>query len=97
MINKVVKRIDSQGRLLLPIELVNFSSIKGCREIALCSVGKGMLRLRGRDNVKNEKVIYLSKLDDKGRFIVPLEIRQQTQKFELFVFNGDLMLKEARE
>lgn len=97
MINKVIKRIDNQGRLQLPIELIKFSSIKDCKEIALCSMGKGMLKLKRRDDVENQKVISLIKFGDKGRLFIPLEIRQKTQEFEVFVFNGDLMLKEAHE
>ena len=36
MINKVIREIDGQGRLQLPTELVNFSSIKDGKEIAIC-------------------------------------------------------------
>ena len=97
MINKVIKRIDNQGRLQLPIELIKFSNIKDCKEIALCSMGKGMLKLKRKDDVENQKVIFLLKFGDKGRLFIPLEIRQETQEFEVFVFNGDLILKEAHE
>ena len=97
MINKVIRRIDKQRRLQLPVELVSFSSIKDSKEVAICSLGKGMIKLKKVDDVKNLKVISLGKLDDKRRLIIPPEIRQQTQEFEVFVFNGDLILKEAHE
>ena len=95
MVNKVIRRIDKQRRLQLPVELVSFSSIKYSKEVAICSLGKGMIKLKKVDDVKNLKVISLGKLDDKRRLIIPPEIRQQTQEFEVFVFNGDLILKEA--
>ena len=95
MINKVIRRIDKQRRLQLPVELVSFSSIKDSKEVAICSLGKGMIKLKKVGDVKNLKVISLGKLDDKRRLIIPPEIRQQTQEFEVFVFNGDLILKEA--
>ncbi len=97
MINKVIREIDGQGRLQLPTELVNFSSIKDGKEIAICSMGKQMIKLRKKDDVRNHKVIGIGKLDNKRRLIIPLEIRQQTQEFEVFAFNGDLILKEAHE
>ena len=92
MINKVVRKIDKQGRLQLPMELVSFSSIRDSRDFAICSMGKKKI-----SDVRNHKVIALGKFDDKRRLIIPLEIRQQTQEFEVFVFNGDLILKEAHE
>ena len=95
MVNKVIRRIDKQRRLQLPVELVSFSSIKDSKEVAICSLGKGMIKLKKVDDVKNLKVISLGKLDDKRRLIIPPEICQQTQEFEVFVFNGDLILKEA--
>ena len=97
MINKVIRRIDKQGRLQLPVELVSFSSIKDSKEFAICSMGKEMIKLKKIDEVKNLKVISLGKLDDKRRLIIPPEIRQETQEFEDFVFNGNLILKEAHE
>ena len=97
MINKVIRTVDGQGRLQLPTELVNFSSIKDGKEIAICSMKEETLKLRKIDDVKNQKIIFLSKMDDKCRFTVPFEIRKEVQEFEIFVLNGDLMLKEAHE
>lgn len=97
MINKVIRRVDKQGRLQLPFELFNFSTIKSCKEIAMCSMGKSMIRLKPKVKVqlKNRKVISFVKVDEKRRIIIPLEIRQDTQVFEIFLFNEDLILKEA--
>ena len=97
MVNKVVRRIDKQGRLQLPFELVNFSTIRNCKEIAMCSMGDAMIRLRPKDKamLKKKKVISCVKVDEKRRIIIPLEIRQETQDFEIFLFEEDLILKEA--
>ena len=97
MINKVIRKVDKQGRLQLPFELVNFSNIKNSKEIALCSMGNSMIRLKPKvkANLKNDKVISFVKVGDKRRIIIPLEIRQKTQDFEIFLFNGYLILKEA--
>lgn len=97
MINKVIRKVDKQGRLQLPFELVKFSNIKNSKEIALCSMGNSMIRLKPKvkANLKNDKVISFVKVGDKRRIIIPLEIRQNTQDFEIFLFNGYLILKEA--
>ena len=97
MINKVIRTLDKQGRLQLPVELVKFSKIKDCKEIALCSMGNSMIRLKPKveDELKNQKVISFLKMDDKDRIIIPVEIRQKTLNFEIFLLNGDLILKEA--
>ena len=87
MIKKVVRTM----------ELDSFSSIRDSRDFAICSMGKKMIKLKKISDVRNHKVIALGKFDDKRRLIIPLEIRQQTQEFEVFVFNGDLILKEAHE
>lgn len=95
MINKVIRRIDKQGRLQLPNELTKFSSIFDVKEIAMCSMGNKMIKLRPLDYVKNCKVFFIIKMDEKRRIIIPLEIRQKTEYFEIFLFNGDLIIKEA--
>ena len=97
MINKVIRTLDKQWRLQLPVELVNFSSIKDCKEIAICSMGNSMIKLKPKveNELKNHKVISFVKMEDKKRIVIPPEIRQETQNFEIFVFNGDLILKEA--
>lgn len=93
----MIRKVDKQGRLQLPFELVNFSNIKNSKEIALCSMGNSMIRLKPKvkANLKNDKVISFVKVGDKRRIIIPLEIRQKTQDFEIFLFNGYLILKEA--
>ena len=97
MINKVIRTLDKQGRLQLPFELVNFSNIKNSKEIAICSMGHSMIRLKPKvkADLRNDKVISFVKVDDKRRIVIPLEIRQKTQNFEIFLFYGDLILKEA--
>lgn len=95
MINKVIRRIDKQGRLQLPNDLIKFSSIFGTKEIAMCSMGNKMIKLKRVDDIKNCKAFFIIKMDEKGRIIIPLEIRQETEYFEIFLFNGDLIIKEA--
>ena len=58
-----------------------------------------MIRLKPKvkANLKNDKVISFVKVDDKRRIVIPIEIRQKTQNFEIFLFNGYLILKEAPE
>ena len=99
MINKVIREIDKQGRLKLPLELVEFSSIKDCKEVALCSMGDSMIRLRPKlkSELEGQKVISFVKMEEKRRIAIPPKIRQETQIFEIFVFYGDLILKEAPE
>ena len=97
MINKVIRTLDKQGRLQLPFELVNFSNIKDYKDIALCSMGDAMIRLKPKveSELKNCKVISFVKMDDKRRIAISPEIREETKTFEIFLFNKDLILKEA--
>lgn len=97
MIDKVIRALDKQGRLQLPVDLVDFSSIKDCKEIAICSRRNSTIRLRPKveGELKNQKVISFVKMDDKRRIAIPTEIRQKTQNFEIFLLNKDLILKEA--
>ena len=95
MINKVIRKIDKQGRLQLPVDLAKFSNLNEEKNLAMCSMGKSLIKLKKLDELRNHKVIAIIKIDEKNRIVIPPEIREETKIFEIFVFKGDLILKEA--
>ena len=97
MKNKIIRRIDNQNRLQLPSMLMDFVNLTDEKILAICPEENNMIKLIKMIKTKDHKIIGFVKMDDKGRIIIPPEIRQETQYFEVFVFNGDLYIKEALE
>lgn len=97
MKNKIIRRIDNQNRLQLPSMLMDFVNLTDEKILAICPEENNMIKLIKMIKTKDHKIIGFVKMDDKGRIIIPPEIRQETQYFEVFVFNGELIIKEALE
>lgn len=98
MKNEIIRRIDNQNRLQLPSMLMEFVNFTDEKILAICpGEEETMIKLRKIINTKNCKIIGFVKVDDRGRIVIPPEIRQETQYFEVFVFNGELIIKEALE
>ena len=96
MKNEIIRRIDNQNRLQLPSMLMDFVNLTD-EKILACPEENNMIKLIKMIKTKDHKIIGFVKMDDKGRIIIPPEIRQETQYFEVFVFNGELIIKEALE
>lgn len=95
MNNKIIREVDAQGRINLKSDLLELYHIETKKKVAICSLGEDKISIRNFDNLKNCKVIACAHLDDKGRIIIPVEIRGESTKFEIYGFNGDLILEEA--
>ena len=95
MKNEIIRRIDNQNRLQLPSMLMDFVNLTDEKILAICPEENNMIKLIKMIKTKDHKIIGFVKMDDKGRIIIPPEIRQETQYFEVFVFNGELSIKEA--
>lgn len=97
MINKILKGLeDSSGRLNIPNNLLEFVGIRPNEEVALCEYEEGV-KVKSLHSLKDCKVIAIVKMDSKGRFVYPsylLEEKVKEMFFEIYVFNGDLILKE---
>jgi len=98
MRNKILRTYDSQRRINVPLELLEFVGIKPNTEIAVCSWEHDCVILRAQDNVTDCEIVALAKMDSKGRFCYPkclVDPEVNEEVFEIFVKNGNLCLKDA--
>lgn len=95
MKNKIVKEIDEQNRLNLPDDLLRLARLKSEREVAICRE-KEYIKLRHYTDIKDCEVISITTMDEKGRIIIPSDIREETRKFKVSVINGEFCIKEAQ-
>ncbi len=96
MLNKILKGLEnSSGRLNIPNDLLKFVGIRPGEKIALCEHEDG-LKVKPLYALQDCKVIAIAKMDSKGRFVYPNELLKEKEEifFEIYVLNGDLILKE---
>ena len=98
MINMVLKGLEeTSGRLNIPKDLLDFVRIRPNEKIALCEYKEG-IKIRPLYALQDCKVIAIAKMDSKGRFVYPKHLLSEEVKeifFEIYVLNGDLILKEV--
>ena len=92
---EIIRRIDKQGRITMPKDLLDLIEIKIPRQIFLCSSNEGIIMKNKEDISDTDKIIGIVSLDHKGRFILPKYLREKDQEVVIFVKQGMLMIKEA--
>lgn len=96
MINKVIRELDSKNQISLRKDLLELAGIKcKTRKVAIVEYDEGKITLRRLDCLQGCKVIACVSMDEKGRIIIPQEIRGKTTKFQMYYLDGDLILEEA--
>ena len=96
MFNKLFRELDSSYRISIPEDLIILAQIKKRNKIYLCQFRDECIVIKGEDNIKDQKIIGVSSLDEKGRFIFPCYLRNKDAlQIEIFVLNGELILKEG--
>ena len=93
MQNKIIKTIDNKGRLVVPKKLEILANIKIKEDLVFCEQGEDILILK-KEEVKDQKVIWITQLDSMRRLLIPKDLRGKTKRFEIFVRNGNLIIKE---
>ena len=95
MNNKIIRTLDFQGRLAIPKELLDFYGVDIKEKVAICSLDEDKVYIRNPNDLENCKVIAYVSIDEKGRIIMPSEIRKDIKKIEIYGLNGNLILEEA--
>ena len=92
-------KLDSQGRLLIPLELREELGWTVPKEIAICyNFQDGNITIISKSDIADKNVISFRKLDPKGRFCVPNEVFNllklgKTALFIPFLHNNILCIK----
>lgn len=97
MLNKILKGVNSQGRLNIPNDLLELVGIYPNQKAALCYHKKGVM-LRPLTSLKDRQVIKVVKLDHKGRFVFPIEMMEKSREkwlFHIYVLNGEVIIEEV--
>ena len=91
----VVREINSQGRLQLSKDFCDYAGIEK-NSLVVISKGKNdnELYIIAISKVHDfEKVIAFSKVDDKFRIIIPNEIRDNDERFEISVNKNGVIIR----
>ena len=101
MLNKILKKTDSSGRLVIPKSLADYVGIKADSEVAICSYedyGDEVIMIKPISEVDSCKVISIIKVDKRRRFMMPHVLLPEGRNeifFEIYLFNGDLLMEEV--
>ena len=88
---KRILKIDKQRRLNIPRDLMELVSIKPADKLAICSCEERKMFLRSPENVQENVVFGIMKVDDKGRIILP-KFSPDFHEVEIFALEGDLYI-----
>ena len=93
MKNKLIRKIDSQGRIVIPYFLIEICKLNKGDVIAFVSVGDDMISFIPYEQAKNLPVIYKVRLGEKNRIIIPQEFREKQNEVEFFIYKGFITIK----
>lgn len=100
MLNKILKKLSTSGRLSIPKQLAEQVDIYPNTEVAICAYeeyGSNAIMLKPMSENDNCKVIAIVKMDSKRRICMPKFLFPEGREefyFEIFLFNGDLIIEE---
>lgn len=96
MNNKLIARIDDQGRISIPFDLLELVGFENEVNVVLCKCDEfdNSLQLRHIRDIKGYKAIAKI-VFDKRRIIFPKPFRDGLEEVELFCFNGAIIIKES--
>jgi len=94
----IIKNIDGLGRLVLPSPLRETHEIETGNKLQI-NISDNFIVLKKQDNNEKNEKVFFRKVDELGRFVIPIEIRN---KFELpsgtpigiYVENDYILLKK---
>jgi len=92
---EIIREIDKEGRIRLDPDLLELCGIAKKTKVAICKINSNKLSIRKLESIEGYKVISCKTIDEKGRIIIPHEIRKGVQKFEVYYLDGNLILEEA--
>ena len=85
MNTKIVKNVNSQGRLCLTKDLCEYAGIKQNSKVAISKGNNdNEIHIICIDKVGDfDEIIAFAQVDDKFRIIIPQEIREDDEAFEI--------------
>lgn len=90
------KKIDSQGRINIPLELLEFVEINNEHKVALCLTNTGIKLKSTQFDLQNEKIIGFVNIDEKGRFVIPKYLLEKgKKKFSIYILNKELIIESV--
>lgn len=96
MRDSILKSVDKVGRLSVPKDLRELACISENTTVAMCKKDSSngvMLKLLC--NIKDCKIIAITKFDEKGRFVYPKNLLEDYEQiFDIYVLNGDIHIEE---
>lgn len=93
MKNRIIRKIDSQGRVTIPGVLIELAHLNTKRTIALVAVGKDMISIMEYEDIKEEPILYKTTMDSKNRIIIPKYLRDGIKEVEIFLYKDYITLK----
>ena len=93
MKNKLIRKIDSQGRIVIPYFLIEICKLNKGDVIAFVSVEDDMISFMPYEQAKGLPVIYKGKMAEKNRIIIPQEFREKQNQVEIFIYKGFITIK----
>ena len=93
MKNKILRKVDSQGRIVIPKILVDIAGLS-TGSVALVSVGEEMVSIipNGK-NVRGMHVIGVVNFDSKNRMYIPQYLRDGINEVEVFLLDGNVTIR----
>ena len=93
MINKIIRNIDSQGRVIIPSVLIEVAGLNTKHIIALVAVEEDMVSIVEYEDAKEKRILHKTTLDEKNRIIIPKYLREGINEVEIFLYKGYITLK----
>ncbi len=99
MKNKIVRRMDKEGRINIPDNFFKITTLKKGDIALLVSRGVDMIALVPMAEVMEDVVKYHAVVGqvtvsrDKGRIVIPKELRDSIFDIEVFVYEGYVTLR----
>lgn len=95
-----MSKLDNQGRLTIPSDLIKQVGWNVPNEIAICyDFASKTLSICESSNIVNKSVVAIRKTDYKGRFFLPKEILKllgidKNSNFLIFLENKEFIVKD---
>lgn len=93
MKNKLYREIDKNGRIIIPVHLREMAKIEPKSSLSMVPEGKDIVVLVPEKEAQNVMILYKVKMDEKGRIVIPTELREGLEKVEIFFYKGRIALR----
>ena len=93
MKNKLYRKIDKNGRIIIPLHLREMAKIEYGSSLTMVPEGNDIVMLVPEEETQNVMILYKVKMDEKGRIVIPKELREGLEKVEIFFYKGRIALR----